>query len=296
MTKKIGFLGLGLMGSRMAGRLLEKGAELTVYNRSPEKMEPLVERGARAASTPREAAEASELTITMLLDGDAVRAVLTGQKPGEGMLNALGTGKIHIDMSTVGKKASLEFSGMVQATGAAFLDVPVLGSIDPAETGELLLLAGGDAADLERSRDVLSILGSRLIHAGGIGQGSALKIVANMVLARMVEALGEALALGIGQDLTPETVVEMLQAGALSCPMWDKAGKVLGGSPPLHFPVTHMVKDLDLVSDTARYGKLELPVHEAVRNLFETAAVEGTGHEDYSWLATWLLDRNRVRT
>jgi 3-hydroxyisobutyrate dehydrogenase-like beta-hydroxyacid dehydrogenase len=294
--ERIGFLGLGLMGSRMAGRLLEQGAVVTIFNRTREKMEPLLERGARAAATPREAAEASGVTITMLLDGEAVRDVLRGPSSGQGVLDGLRPGKTHIDMSTVGKRASLELAGMVQATGAAFLDVPVLGSVGPAEKGELLLLAGGDAADLERVHDVLSVLGSRTIHAGGVGQGSALKMVANMMLARMVEALGEALALGIGQELPTETVVEMLQAGALSSPMWDKAGAVREASPPLHFPITHMVKDLGLVSETARDRNLDLPVLETVRHLFETAAAGGSGSEDYSWLASWLLERNRPGT
>jgi 3-hydroxyisobutyrate dehydrogenase-like beta-hydroxyacid dehydrogenase len=290
--KNIGFLGLGLMGSRMAGRLIDEGFELTVYNRTRDRMKPLIERGARAASTPREAAAASQVTITMLLDGDAVRDVLSGPSPGEGVLDGLETGNIHIDMSTVGKKASLELSQMVQATGASFLDVPVLGSIGPAEKGTLLLLAGGESSVLDRARDILSVMGTRIIHAGGVGQGSALKMVANMMLARMVDALGEALALGIGQELSPETVVEMLQAGALSSPMWDKAEAVRNGSPPLHFPITHMVKDLRLVSETARSGKLDLPVLETVRNLFETAAAEGNGSKDYSWLASWLLEKN----
>ncbi|MDM7916215.1 MAG: NAD(P)-dependent oxidoreductase [Candidatus Eisenbacteria bacterium] len=291
----VGFLGLGMMGFRMASRLLDQGVPLVVYNRTPEKAEPLLERGAKLARTPREAAVGCTVTISMVFDGDAVQDLLAGDGAGTGLLEALEPGRIHVDMSTVGPIASRAIAGTVQATGASFLDVPVLGSLLPAERGELLLMAGGDPKDLDRVRPILDLLGRRVFHCGPAGQGNALKIVANMMLARMAEAIGEALALGTRQGLSGATVLDLLDAGSLASPMWQKGRVVLYGDPPVHFPVDSMRKDLRLVTEAAEDLDLELPVHEAVRSLYERVGEESeAGDRDYSWVARWLLLRRTV--
>jgi len=290
----VGFVGLGLMGSRMAGRLIETGVPLIVYNRTEEKAEPFAALGARVARTPREVAEGAAVTITMLLDSAAVRAIFKGGEAGQGLLDGCRHGHTHIDMSTVGPVASRELALLAGLSGVRFLDVPVLGSISPAARGELILFVGGEGSDLERCRDLLSRLGRTIIHAGGVGQGNALKVVANMMLARMVEALGEALVLGLRQGLAPEAIHQMLQAGALASPMWDRTAMLIAGDPPVHFPLGHMCKDLRLVSDRARDLAVKLPVHEAVQSLFEEAARQQPAACDYSWLVRWLLERSDV--
>ncbi|MBD3161120.1 MAG: NAD-binding protein [Candidatus Eisenbacteria bacterium] len=290
MTREtIGFLGTGLMGSRMAGRLLDAGHPLVVWNRSREKTEPLVSRGARRADSPREVGEAAEVTISMLLDEDALRAILEGE---DGLLAALGPGRTHVDMSTIGAEASRAAAERIEKTGAGFLDCPVLGSIGPAEKGELILFVGGRDEVVDRCDGILSILGAKRVRAGAAGQANGLKIVANMMLARMVEALGEALSLGMGQGIPADTIHEMLQAGALASPMWDRKDKILAGEPPLHFPIAHMCKDLRLVSESANRSSLRLPAHDAVQGLFEEADRAGHGSMDYSWLARWILEQN----
>jgi 3-hydroxyisobutyrate dehydrogenase-like beta-hydroxyacid dehydrogenase len=285
----IGFLGTGLMGSRMAGRLIEAGHPLVVWNRTPEKTESLVARGARRMDTPRQVGEATKITISMLIDEEAIRAVLDGPS---GLETVLGPDKTHIDMSTIGGDASRAIAERISKTGASFLDCPVLGSIGPAERGELILFIGGEDPVIDRCDAILSHLGSKRIHAGAAGQGNALKIVANMMLARMVEALGEALSLGMCQGLSADTIHEMLQIGAIASPMWEKQEAILAGDPPLHFPIAHMCKDLRLASQTANRLALRLPAHDSVQSLFEEAERMSGMAMDYSWLARWMLGQN----
>jgi 3-hydroxyisobutyrate dehydrogenase-like beta-hydroxyacid dehydrogenase len=292
-TERVGFIGLGLMGSAMAGRLLEYGTPLTVYNRTSYKARPLVERGAEPAYTPSDVGKSAAITITMLFDGAAVREVLGGTSPGEGLRESLGPGHLHIDMSTVGPADSRTIAEIVRGTGARFIDAPVLGSTGPAASGELLVFAGGEAEDVDRARPILSLLGKKILHAGEAGQGNALKITANMMLGRMCEAIGEAVSLAARQGLSPEILHEMLQSGAISSPTWDRIHSLAAADPPLRFPIGHILKDLGLVSDAARRLGIRLPVHDTVRSLFEEAASQQGGSvRDYSWLARWLMIAN----
>lgn len=284
----VGFIGLGLMGSRMAGRLLDCGFPLVVWNRTASKADALVARGALRMPSPERLAADSAAIVTMIADPAALFEVADACAP------ALRTGQVFIDMSTVGPQASREAAALVRSRGAAFVDAPVLGSLAPAASGDLIVFAGGGDADIAAARPVLAALGKRLFRCGPTGSGSALKVVANLMICRMVEALGEALALGTRQGLPGETVLEMLDAGALASPMWKRGATLLECEPPLHFPLRHAVKDLTLAEQAARECGASLPAAPAVRAVFEAALARGLGEADYSVVVREMLHLSRA--
>jgi 3-hydroxyisobutyrate dehydrogenase-like beta-hydroxyacid dehydrogenase len=278
----VGFIGLGLMGAQMAGRLQERGFPLVLYNRTGDKAAPLLAKGANRADSPAALARRCPIIGLMVTDGSAVRELCAGET---GLAAGLGPGKLVINFSTVGIQAAREEDGLIRATGAAYLDAPVLGSVKPAANGELIVFAGGESTALERARPVLEALSTRVYHVGPAGQGSALKLIANMLLARYVEALGDVLSLSRCFGLEPGLVIDAIQSGALASPMWDKGKILLEGPPPLHFPLRSMVKDLRLLDEETERSGINLPVQEAVFERFLEALQSGLGDRDYSELA-----------
>lgn len=275
--RRVAFAGLGLMGSAMAGRLLDQGVPLTVYNRTAAKADPLRERGAAVAPDPRSLAADADFVCLMVEDGRAVNSLLS-----QGMADGLKAGTAVLNFSTVGRQAALSLSAAIESTGATYLDLPVLGSIEPARAGQLLIFAGGDPDTIERCRPVLESLSRRIFYFGAVGQASAMKLIANMLLARFTEALAEVLVLARGFSLDPAQVLEVLQSSALSSPMWEKGKVLVRGAPPLHFPLRHMAKDLRLLDEEVDRLGLTLPAHEAVLEAYLEAAQSGLGDRDYS--------------
>jgi len=286
--EKIGFIGLGLMGSAMAGRLLDQGFPLVVYNRTASKAGALLARGAERADSPAAVAREADRIGLMVLDGRAVHALLDGA---EGLSRGLGAGKLVVNFSTVGTAAALELNAAVLSTGAMYLDAPVLGSIEPAASGQLILFAGGSKDALERGKTLLEAVSRRIFHTGEAGSASAVKLVANMLLARYVETLGEVLSLCRGFSLDPALMLEVMQTGALASPMWEKARVLASGSPPLHFPLRHMIKDLNLLDEEIERLGISLPAQEAVHETFVEALQSGMGDRDYSEVVRFLLGR-----
>ncbi|TXK28253.1 NAD(P)-dependent oxidoreductase, partial [Pontibacter qinzhouensis] len=178
---KIGFIGLGIMGSRMAARLQQAGHELVVYNRTQARADELVEKGATRATTPEEVAQRCRLVFTMLSTPEAVEEVAVGK---DGFLKALPGNSLWVNCSTVNPSFTLKMAQHAKKMGQRFLDAPVSGSLVPAEKGELIFLIGGDAADVEQVRELLNLMGKEVVHVGGHGQGSGMKMVNNMMLAQ----------------------------------------------------------------------------------------------------------------
>jgi 3-hydroxyisobutyrate dehydrogenase len=285
----VGFIGLGLMGTPMAGRLLDKGFHLVVYNRSPEKTRALEARGAKPAANPAQVARQAEIVCLMVKDGDAVLALL--DEPA-GLAEGLGPDQIVINFSTVGIRPAREIGRRISSLQAKYLDAPVLGSTEPAGSGRLILFAGGSEDTAHRAKHVLEALGHKIFPTGEIGSASAVKLVANMLLARYTEALGEVLALCRGFSIEPKLMLEIIQASALASPMWEKGHALLQGPPPLHFPLKHMVKDLGLLDEEIDRLGLSLPAEEAVYGSFLEALQTGLGERDYSEIAGHLLGRS----
>jgi len=270
----IAFIGVGAMGSRMARRLLDAGHELSVWNRTPEKAEPLVEAGATAAASPAEAARRAEVVITMVADSAALQAVTDGP---EGIAAAATT---VLEMSTVGPPAVAQLEASLPPD-AGLLDAPVLGSLSEAEGGTLQIFVGGSEALFERVRPLLAELGSP-VHVGPLGSGAAAKLVANLTLLGTLGLLGEALALAEGLGLAGEPMWKVLEGTPLGAQAKRRRGAVESGEYPLRFALALARKDADLVADAAAGAGVEVPLARAARHWFTEAEAAGWGESDYS--------------
>ncbi len=277
---KIAFIGLGIMGSRMAANLLRAGHQLTVWNRSPQKAQGLVQKGARLAVTPADAARQGEVVFTMLANPEAVAAVALG--PG-GFLDVLAKGALWVDCSTVTPASSRQMAGEAAARGVSFLDAPVAGSLPVAEKGELTFLVGGEEKDLERCRPLLSLMGKTIRHAGATGMGSSLKLVNNMLLGNAMAAFAEALAFGEALGFSRSALLDSLLGTAVVAPfLAGKKEKLATGRYDVEFPLRLMHKDLHLVSCTAYELGVPLPATHATKELFGQAAANGLADVDFS--------------
>jgi 3-hydroxyisobutyrate dehydrogenase-like beta-hydroxyacid dehydrogenase len=283
---RIAFCGLGRMGAPMAGRLLAAGHDVTVWNRTKEKAEPLAERGARMAGTPREAAEEAQVAITMLADPDAVHDVVLG---GDGLASGLSEGSVLLEMSTIGPDAVHELAAALPS-GVELSDSPVLGSVPHAQSGELKIFVGGREETFSRVRHVLEAMGRpRLV--GPLGSGAGLKLVVNSTLGAVMVAVGEALALGRALGLDDDVVLETLSESYVGGVVKSKRWVIEGESGETHFAISLAAKDLRLVTQTAERAGVRLCAAEADRVTFEEAEERGLGDADYGAVITFLRDR-----
>lgn len=275
----IGFLGLGLMGSRMAARLLEHGYPLVVYNRTVEKSAALKEGGAVIASSPADLAARSDVIICSLANDTAVDDVMLGSG---GVVASLKPGTTVIDCSTVSPETSRRIAEAVQGAGGAMLDVPVSGTTPQAESGNLVLLVGGDAEVLARCRPILEVLGQQIFHLGGNGMGSTMKLVVNALLGVAIQGLGEALALGQKAGLEKGLLIDVLgQMPILTGSQKAKMENARRDQYPVAFPIDLMEKDFGLVTDLAGRLAVPMPATAAARQM---TAAERSKHreEDFS--------------
>jgi 3-hydroxyisobutyrate dehydrogenase-like beta-hydroxyacid dehydrogenase len=273
----IAFLGLGQMGTPMAARLLEAGHDVTVWNRTQGKVDPLAERGARVAGSPGRAGEGSDAAITMLAGPKALEQVLFGT---HGLAGGLAPGTTLIEMSTVGPAVVRQVAERLP-DGVDLLDAPVLGSIPQATDGSLKVFVGGPEETFERWAEVLQAFGS-LTHLGPLGAGAAMKLVANSTLGAMMTALGEALALAQGLGLDRDAVLDILAGAPIGTTVRSKRQLIDSGRYPPRFRLALAAKDLRLVTEAAREAGLELRLAQAARAWLEAARDAGLGELDYS--------------
>ena len=274
---KIAFLGLGMMGSRMATRLLEAGHELTVWNRTPARAAPLVQLGATAASSPAQAAAGAEFVITMLATPDALEEVVFGD---EGLAQGLRPGQLLIDMSTVGPDADASVADRLPQ-GVSLVDAPVRGSIAEAEAGRLHVFVGAGDADFARVRPILAVFGD-VRHTGGPGSGQAMKLVVNLALGASMVVLGEALALGASLALPKEMVLDVLSDSPIGPAVAAKRANIESGRYDPAFALRLAEKDLKLVTDAAARDDRDLKVARATLEWLEEASRRGAGDLDFS--------------
>jgi 3-hydroxyisobutyrate dehydrogenase len=269
---KIGIAGIGKMGAAIAQRLLELGHTVTVWNRSPEKLQPLKGAGAAVASSPAELARGAETIITILTDAAAIEAVYGGA---DGLLAADVGGKLFIDMSTVEPQAEVALAGRVRAKGAAFVECPVGGSTGPARQGKLIGLVGGDAADVARADPVLKQLCRRLEHCGPVGTGAVMKLTINMPLMIYWQALGEALALCRPLGLDPARVMDLLADSSGGTNVMKVRGPALAqmlqgrDAGPATFDLKSAVKDLRTMLAQGKRQGVDLPLVEKTLACYE---------------------------
>jgi 3-hydroxyisobutyrate dehydrogenase/2-hydroxy-3-oxopropionate reductase len=278
----IAVVGLGAMGSRIAGRLLDAGYEVVVWNRTAEKAAPLVERGATLAESPADAAARAEALITMVADPLAFDSV--GSALADGASEKLTV----IQMSTVGPAAVSRLASVLPS-GTGLLDAPVLGSVGEAESGTLKIFVGGPEPLVEQWMPLLSVLGTPL-HVGVVGAGTAAKLVANTTLVGVIGLLGEAIALGEGLGLERDVVFEVLGTTALAQQAERRRPAVEAGDYPPRFALYLARKDADLIVEAAAEAGVDLRLVTAARSWFADAARVGLGDRDYSAVIAHILE------
>jgi 3-hydroxyisobutyrate dehydrogenase-like beta-hydroxyacid dehydrogenase len=277
---RLGFVGLGAMGGRMARRLLDAGHEVAGYNRTPEKARSLVAAGLRVADSPRAAAEGAEAVFTMVTDSRALDAVARGDR---GVIAGLAPGATFVEMSTVDPDVTRALGRDVAARGASLLDAPVSGSVATLEAGQLSIMVGGDPAVLERVRPYLAALGPTIIHVGPLGLAVTMKIAVNLGLAVQMLAFSEAVVLAEKSGIARERAVEALLRSVVASPMVKYRGPfVLGMPAEAWFDVPMMQKDLRLALDLARAGGVTLPATALTHEFLTMARGLGLGHHDFA--------------
>jgi len=287
---RIGFIGLGLMGSRMATNLLRRaGYDLVVHNRTRAKAELVLDLGATWADSPAQLGKEVDLLFTMLAHPEAVTQMALGE---EGFLDALPPGALWADCSTVNPSFSREMAGRARQRGIRFLDSPVAGTLGPAAEGELLFLVGGDPEDVEACRPLLEVMGRKIVHVGGHGQGTGLKMAINLLLGQAMLAFSEALVLGQSLGISRDTLLDSLLGSAVVAPfLKGKRHRVVEEDYEAEFPLKWMRKDLHLASLTGYEEGVALPALNAVKEVFALAAGDGWSEQDFSAIYQFMADK-----
>ena len=291
---ELGFVGLGTMGGGVVRRLLAAGHAVTVWNRTREKAEPLLEAGASWADTPRSVAERSEIVFTMVTNTAAVQAVTEGP---DGILAGLGPGKVYVDMSTASPANTRAVAETVVAVGAQMLDAPVSGSVITLEEGKLSIMVGGDAETFERVKPVLEAIGPRVFHLGPNGAAVTMKIAINLSLAVQMLAFSEGVLLAEKTGIGREQAVEVMLASVIASPMVTYRGPFVLEQPDEAWFDCHMMqKDLNLALELGRELEVPLPTTAVTNELLTAANAMGIGDKDFAVLFDVLASMAGVTT
>ncbi|MFN2419167.1 MAG: NAD(P)-dependent oxidoreductase [Candidatus Limnocylindria bacterium] len=286
----VAVLGTGRMGSAMARALAHGGTDLVLHNRTPERAEELAnELGASVAGSAAEAAAAADVAITMLADGTAVGSTWGGS---DGLVAGARNGSVLVDMSTVPPETLRRFEQPVRERGAGILDAPVSGSVGLAESGRLTIMAGGEAADLERARSVLEMLASRIFHVGPLGSGHALKLAVNAVIFSLNNGVSEALVLAERAGIDRTLAYDVLASSAAGAPYLDykRESFVSPDEAPLGFSLDLAAKDLRLITEMADGLGVAMPQAHANQALIAEASAHLGADRDFSAVASHLRE------
>lgn len=280
----VAFLGLGAMGGRMAGRLVDAGTEVVVWNRTPAKAEGLAERGAVLAGSPAEAAAAADAVITMLATPEALREVTEGP---HGLAAGVRVSSTVLEMSTVGPAAIARLAAALPV-GVGLIDAPVLGSITEADAGMLRVFVGGPPPLVTEWLPLLTTFGTPM-HVGPLGAGAAAKLVANSTLLGVLGLIGEAVALADGLGLSRDAAFEVLSVSPLAAQAERRRPAIEDGEQPVRFALSLAGKDASLVVDAASGAGVDVRLASAVRDWLADAERAGLGARDYSAVLTRIL-------
>ncbi len=279
----VGFVGLGIMGRPMASNLMEAGYDLVLFNRTREKAEELASDGATVADSPREAAEASDVVITMLPDSPEVEENIRGE---EGVLAGAAEGTLVIDMSTISPLVSRELAEAGGEQGVGMLDAPVSGGEPMAISGDLSIMVGGSSEDFARAEPILEPLGSS-VHVGPAGAGQVVKACNQIIVALNIEAVSEALVLASKAGVEPGPTLEALSGGLAGSKVMDaKTSNFLEHDFDPGFRVELHHKDLGIALEAAREYGVPLPVTALVDQMLQRLQIAGRGDRDHSALLT----------
>jgi 3-hydroxyisobutyrate dehydrogenase/glyoxylate/succinic semialdehyde reductase len=283
---KIGFIGLGIMGSRMAANLLHRDYELIVFNRTRAKADSLVKQGATLAESPAQLGAEVDVLFTMLSDPQAVEHTALGP---EGFLDPLRPATTWIDCSTVNPSFSKKIAAEAAQRRVRFLDAPVSGSAPVAAAKQLTFWVGGEPSDVDAVQWLLLYIGSRIVHMGPNGAGSAMKLVVNLLMGATMAAFAEATTLGESLGLSRNIILDALTGMPQVAPfLITKRNKIDRGDFQAEFPLAWMQKDLHLAAASGFESGAALPVTNSAKELYRLAMRQGYGREDFSAIYAFL--------
>ncbi len=277
--KKIGFIGLGIMGKPMARNLLKAGYSLTVYDIVPEKMDDVVEAGAKAGSSSKDVTEKSEIVITMLPNSPEVKEAVLGKN---GVLEGAKPGTILIDMSSIAPLASKEVAEKAKEKGVTVLDAPVSGGEPKAVEGTLAIMVGGPQETFDEVEDILSVMGASVTLVGEVGSGNMTKLANQIIVALNIAAMSEAMVLAAKAGVNAEKVFQAIRGGLAGSTVLDaKMPLVLEGNFKPGFRIELHIKDLANALDTAHEMGVPVPLSSAVMEVMQALKVDGKGADDH---------------
>ena len=281
MAEPVGFIGLGIMGARMAANLARAGHEVAVYNRTAARAEEWVAaHGGRLAATPREAAEGAAAVITMVVDGPQVEQVLLGD---DGAVHGAARGTLMIDMSTIAPADARRIGAALAERGLAFVDAPVSGSSPKAEDGTLTIMCGGADADVARARPFFDVMGETVLHVGALGQGQTVKVISNAVGATNCATLAQALVVGKATGVDLPSLVGVLGASSAASTMVTlKAERMLAHDYTPLFRLEHMLKDMGICLAESEAAGAPFPAAALARELYSAAMGRGLAGQDFA--------------
>jgi 3-hydroxyisobutyrate dehydrogenase len=291
---QVGFIGLGIMGSRQAANLRREGFELTVFNRTRERAEAwAAEHGGRVAASPREVGEHSDVVITMVVDGEQVEQMLLGE---DGAVVGAAPGTLFVDMSTIGPVDARRIGDAVRTRGHGFVDAPVTGSAPKAEDGTLTIMAGGSDEDMQRAMPLLEAMGEIIVHVGEVGTGQQVKVLSNAVSAVNCATLAQALVVGRRAGVDLSALLEVMGAGSANSTMLQLKGRPMleHDFAPL-FKLEHMLKDVLLCLQEARAAGAGFPFAALAGELYAAGAGRGLGEQDFAAVLAVVEDLSNTR-
>ncbi len=280
LMEKIAYLGMGIMGRGMAANLVKAGYPVTVWNRSPERMQPLVDAGAQSASSPAAAVKDADVVMYCLSDDAAVEDLVWGEG---GLLAAVHEGQVVVDMTTLHPETSRKEAAAFAAKGVQFLDAPVFGSKNEAAGGGLWIVVGGERALYDRIQPILAVLSETTHYMGETGKGASMKLVGNLLVAFQLEAIGEALVLATKAGLDPREVLDVVHVTDFKSPIFDGVGAgLIARDFDVNFALKLMYKDANLISRFAQDLQAPTPALAVIREMIKGGVNRGWGEENAS--------------
>jgi 2-hydroxy-3-oxopropionate reductase len=292
VKKKLGFIGLGIMGKPMAKNLLKAGFNLVVFSRSNGPVEELVKEKALSANSPGEVAEHSEVIITMLPDSPEVEEIILGK---DGVIRGTKPGSVVIDMSSINPLVTQEIAKALKEKEVEMLDAPVSGGEIGAIQGTLAIMVGGEEKVFNDCMEIFKAVGKNIVHVGGIGAGGYVKLVNQIMVALNIATVGEAFSLGVKAGLDPQVIYQAIRGGlAGSSVLETKAPMIFGRNFKPGFKIKLHQKDLKNALSTAKDLGVPLPLTSLVQQILISLMTDGRGDEDHSALATFFEKMAKV--
>jgi 3-hydroxyisobutyrate dehydrogenase len=289
--KKIGIIGLGMLGKAVALHLVDSGYEVTAYNRTKEKSIELGEKGAVIVTSPKEVAENSELVIIIVKDADAVKQV---SFENNGIVNGNHKKLIVADMSTVDPSESKNISKQFIDSGITKLDIPVMGGPNVAITGDLVLMASGNKQSFDKCKEVFDTIANKVFFLGENGVANSIKLAMNLQITMLALALSEGIMLVKKSDVDPKIFLEILNSTYFKTGMSKKkAYKMIEGKYDTTFTLSNLKKDITTMTNAAKSLGVELPMISKAEEVYENAIKEGFGNIDYTGIIEYLKKINK---